>query len=181
MSEVKRERADEPRGRPRRKASARRWVAHRAPTAVAGADPRRRCLRAAFERHHQPRRQHRLQDGRRRDPASVEPARDRHRHLEVLPQGGPSRRQGARARPACARSSTASRTTIRAARRGASAATSPRERTPTHSRPSSPTCWSTSTAPSIRRSGSTAAFGTSTGSTVPAETSRGTSTPTPVD
>ncbi len=30
---------------------------------------------------------HRLQDGGRRDPVELEPARDRHRHLQVLPQG----------------------------------------------------------------------------------------------
>ncbi len=52
----------------------------------------------------------RLQDGGRRDPGGLEPARDRHRHLEVLPQGRPPRRQGARARRASARSCTASRT-----------------------------------------------------------------------
>ena len=54
----------------------------------------RRRLRAPVEHHHQPRRQHRLQDGGRRGPRELEPARDRHPHLQVLPQGGPPRRQG---------------------------------------------------------------------------------------
>ena len=55
---------------------------------------RRRSLRAALQHDQQPRRQRCLQDGRRGNPGVVEPAGERHPHLEVLPQGGASRRQG---------------------------------------------------------------------------------------
>ena len=57
-------------------------------------------------------------------PAELVAARDRHRRLQVLPQGRPPRRQEAAARRASARSSTASRTPS-ARPASASAATSP--------------------------------------------------------
>ena len=50
---------------------------------------------AAPVHHHEPRRLDRLQDGRRGDPQRLEPARDGHRHLEVLPQSRALRRRKA--------------------------------------------------------------------------------------
>ena len=124
---------------------------------VTGAADRAR-LRASLERHHEPRRLGRLQDGRRRDPGDVVAARDRHRRLQVLPQGRPPRRREAgrdeRApgrlphRAHDPRGGREVRRLLRHARP-----------TPTRSRPSSPSCWSTRSARSTRRSGSTAASG----------------------
>ena len=121
----------------------------------------------------EPGRLDRLRAEGRRDPRGLVAARDRHRGLQVLPQGRhPRRREAGRALGA-ASSSTASPTrSARPAR--SSAATSPTPRTPRPSRPSSPTSSSTRRPPSTRPSGSTAASTTSTASRARAATAPGT-------
>ena len=97
--------------KPKPKKSASRGLAFERRFTQRGADPLDAGhLGAAHERHHEPRRLGRLQDGGRRDPRRLVAARDRHRRLQVLPQGRPPRRQGAGRDAACARSCTASRT-----------------------------------------------------------------------
>ncbi len=99
-------------------------------------------LRASQQRDHQPRRLGGLRDARRRGPVGVVAARDRHRGLQVLPQGGHPRRSEAR-RAQRARARPPRRAHDPRGGRASSAATSRDRRTPTRSRPSSRTCSST--------------------------------------